>query len=203
MQLRASNVGTVVSGGNTLGWFERINPFLVIALDDSPCKKRNAYNREIQAVRDIARNRMDGLQLIRANLRRAWQRILSISNIAAAQISEYDSDIQFGVGVAAIAYFEPRLLASLLAREWAPFLQAPLAQQQQGLPPPLNADSYYTQPGSYNPVAPQLQLQNIPPSGTGKRKKNTRRSGKKLKEKVHEDIKKKEENHVYAIYSKS
>ena len=92
MQLRASNVGTVVSGGNTFGWFERINPFSShrvrrLAMQEA----RNAYNREIQAVRDIARNRMDGLQLIRANLRRVWQRILSISNIAAAQISEYDS----------------------------------------------------------------------------------------------------------------
>ena len=179
IQLRASNIADVASGGNTLGLIERLNPFSSArARRRAMVAARDAYNREREGVLDLARNRMEGVRLIQANLRRAWQNILSIANIASEQLAEYDADIQFGVGVAALAYLEPRLLGSLLAREWMPFLQGPMAQQPMlNLPPPLHSGSYQMPPSS------QPTLQDMPPSGMGrkqkkKRKKRTRKNGR-------------------------
>jgi len=172
IQLRASNVADVASGGNTLGLIERFNPFSSArARRRAMIAARDAYNRERDSIRDLARNRIEGIRLIQANLRRAWQNILSITNIAVEQVAEYDTDIQFGLGIAAVAYFEPRLLAGLLAREWAPFLQGPLTQQPlNNLPPPLYSGSYQM---------PTLQDM----SGMGRKKKRTRKKRKKRRNK--------------------
>lgn len=180
IQLRGSNIGDVASGGNTLGFFERLNPFSSArARRRAMMAARDAYNREREGVLDLARNRMEGVRLIRSNLRRAWENILSIANIASEQLAEYDADIQFGVGVAALAYLEPRLLGSLLAREWMPFLQGPMAQQPMiNLPPPLHSGSFQMPPTQQSGF-PTLQDM---PSGMGrkqkKKKKRTRKNGR-------------------------
>ena len=179
IQLRASNVADVASGGNTLGSIERLNPFSnARSRRSAMIAARDAYNREREGVLDLARNRMEGVRLIQANLRRAWQNILSIANIASEQLAEYDTDIQFGVGVAALAYLEPRLLGSLLAREWMPFLQGPMAQQPMlNLPPPLHSGSYQMPPGS------QPVLQDMSGMGRKKGKRNRKITRKKRNKK--------------------
>ena len=169
IQLRGSNIVDVATGGNTLGFFESINPFSSARVRrKAMIEARRAYNRERDSVMDLAKNRMEGIRLIRSNLRRAWENILSIVNVAIEQFEQYDFDIQFGIGVAALAYLEPRLLGSLLAKEWAPFLQAPMTQQAMlNLPPPLNSGTYQ-----------MPTLQDIKPGGMGKKgkkRKGTRR----------------------------
>ena len=181
LQRSASNIADIASGGNTLGFIERFNPFgSARARQRAMIEARNAYNRERDGLLDLARNRMDGIRLIQANLRRSWQNILAISNIAADQLAAYDADIQFGLGVAALAYLEPRLLGSLLAREWMPFLQGPMAQQQiYSLPPPLNPGTFQMPPAS-QPGLPTLQ--DMPPGGFGKKRKGKKKKkGKKEK----------------------